>query len=231
MMNGTRSSLWYQPLNPERESVVAPSRWTGAVCSTRSSTWSERVVPGGCCPVTLVRGRPSMATSGFGAKTGRGSSFTTSCGILNLVRAVLLLVAQLQPVERRRTGQRDSRRVRMHPVLAQGLTLVDRHRQQRIMPQRVVIVEILIAQHQPIQALVQQLFQGVIAIAHVPPVDEGPGQTPGQPQTLVQLAHQQDSAVVGQIAPRKIRLHFARPQGLKEHQLVITVCRILGGRM
>jgi hypothetical protein len=34
----------------------------------------------------------------------------------------------------------------MPPVLAQGLALVDRHRQQRIMPQRVVIIEILIAQ-------------------------------------------------------------------------------------
>jgi hypothetical protein len=39
------------------------------------------------------------------------------------------------------------------------------------MPQRVVIVEILIAQNLPIQPLVQQLFQGVIAIARVPPVE------------------------------------------------------------
>ncbi len=79
MTNGTGSSLWCQPPNPEKESVVNRSRWIGAVCSTPSFTWSERAVPGGFCPVTLVRGRPSMVTSGFGAKTGRGSSFTTFC--------------------------------------------------------------------------------------------------------------------------------------------------------
>ena len=77
MTNGTGSSLWCQPPNPEKESVVDRSRWIGAVCSTPSFTWSERAVPGGFCPVTLVRGRPSMVTSGFGAKTGRGSLFTT----------------------------------------------------------------------------------------------------------------------------------------------------------
>jgi hypothetical protein len=59
----------------------------------------------------------------------------------------------------------------MYATLTQGLALVDRHRQQRIMPQCVVIVEILIAQNLPIQPLVQQLFQGVIAIARVPPVE------------------------------------------------------------
>ena len=129
--------------------------------------------------------------------------------ILNLVRPVLLLVAQLQPVERRRTGQRYPRRVRMYATLAQGLALVDRHRQQRIMPQRIVIVEILIAQNLPIQPLVQQLFQGVIAVARVPPVDKGPSQTPSQSQPLIQLPHQQNPAVVRQITPRKIGLHFA----------------------
>ncbi len=53
---------------------------------------------------------------------------------------------QFQPVERALAGQRDAPIARVDPVLARRITTADQHRQQRITPQLLVVVEVLVAQ-------------------------------------------------------------------------------------
>jgi hypothetical protein len=71
-------------------------------------------------------------------------------------------------------------------------------------PERVVIVEILVAQRQAAEPLAQQLGKRVIAVARVAPVREGLGQRARQAQAAIHLAQQQRASVTGEIAARKI---------------------------
>src|SRR5438445_1676644 len=66
--------------NLEKENAADQSSWIAAIWSTRSFTKCVRVAPGGCCPKILALGKPSMATTGSGARIGPGHSFTTRCG-------------------------------------------------------------------------------------------------------------------------------------------------------
>src|SRR5437016_6868584 len=79
MKNGNTSNLWFRLPNLEKENAADQSSWIAAIWSTRSFTKFVRVARGGCCPKILVLGKPSMATTGSGARIGPGHSFTTRC--------------------------------------------------------------------------------------------------------------------------------------------------------
>ena len=138
-------------------------------------------------------------------------------------------IAQLQAIERRTAGQRHARRGRMQPVAAQGIGLVTGDGQERIVPERVVIVEVLVAQRQAAEPLGEQVFERVVAVARVAPVGEGLDQRARHAQTAIHLAHQQRAAIAGEIAAGKIRDHLAGAEVLKEERLVVTVCWRKGG--
>lgn len=93
------------------------------------------------------------------------------------------------------------------------------------MSQPVVIIEVLVAQSQPVEPLGQQLRQRVIYKTLIARVGKATGQRARQPEALIDLAQEQDAAVTGEGASGKIGHDLARTQVLKEHGLVITVCR------
>ncbi len=68
---------------------------------------------------------------------------------------------QLQPVERALAGQRLATITRIRPILACRIGLSHEHRQQRIGPELIVVVEILVPQRQSKHTLLEQGFDRV----------------------------------------------------------------------
>src|SRR5258705_4365595 len=67
MKNGIRSNRWCRLPNLERANADDRFRSLAAISSTPSFTWFARAAPGDCCQKILALGKPSMATSVFGA--------------------------------------------------------------------------------------------------------------------------------------------------------------------
>ena len=118
---------------------------------------------------------------------------------------------------------------RVQPVATQRIGLVAGDGQQGIVPERVVIVAILVAQRQGAEPLGEQFGQPVIAVARVAPVGEGLRQQAGHAQAVIDLAQEQRAAVAGKVAAGKIGDDLAVAEGLKEERLVVTVCPRNGG--
>ena len=126
-------------------------------------------------------------------------------------------------------GQRHAGVGRVPPVAAQRVGLVAGGGQERIAPERVVIVEILVAQRQTVEALREPLGKRGITVARVAPIRERLRQRARQSQTVIYLAQEQGAAVAGEIAAGKISDDLAGAEVLKEQRLVITVCLRNGG--
>ncbi len=116
----------------------------------------------------------------------------------------LAAAGQLQPVQRALARQR----------LIQ-LPLAAEQSQQRIGAQLLVIVEVLVAQRQPVDALRQHLRQPVLDQQRRPAIDETARQTAQQVDLAVGLAQQQRSAVTRYLAGCELGLHTARKMGCK----------------
>jgi hypothetical protein len=142
--------------------------------------------------------------------------------MLQLVPRSLPLVGQLQPVERRCTGQRRTPKRRIQPIVPLGINLLASHRHQWIPPQRLVIVQILIAQSQPVEAL--QLLHRMVHPACIPGVHKAPGQLPRQSQAPIRLAQQQRPSIARQRPPAEIHPHLTRSQIRKGQRLLLTHC-------
>ena len=121
-----------------------------------------------------------------------------------LVTSALLVVGQLQPVERSGRRQRDASVRRVQPVQPQGILLTARRGQQRVQTQPLLIVEVFVAQALTVYALGQHLLQFMIHKPRVPPVRKTPRQFQGQPQVVIHLPQEQRAAVTRKRAARKI---------------------------
>jgi len=84
-----------------------------------------------------------------------------------------------------------------------------------VQPQGVVIVEILVTQRQGVQALGQQLLDGVVhqhLLARI--VKQWPKRA--KAKALIDLAQEQDAAITAEMAAGKVGLHLADPKSSKE---------------
>ncbi len=109
--------------------------------------------------------RSPLAGSRSVTETHRQNQFSKS-----RCRATIFFVAranirsdrrQLQPVERALAGQRFATITRIRPILACRIGLSHEHRQQRIGPELIVVVEILVPQRQSKHTLLEQGFDRV----------------------------------------------------------------------
>ncbi len=160
---------------------------------------------------------------------GQQTGFQLLRIVRQLVATGLFVVGQLQPIERGRRRQRGAAVVREHAVLAQWITLLAGHRQQRIAAQLRVVVEVFVAQRQGHDPLGQQFGQRMIHEARVAVIAETVGQRAAQPEALVHLPEQQRAAVGGEGAPGEIGHDLATAQVWKEERWVVTDCRRSGG--
>ena len=91
-----------------------------------------------------------------------------------------------------------------------------------------MIIEILVAERQPVHALREQLRDTVLDKAPIASIAKARRQRAGHAQPVVDLAQEQHPAVAAQMPARKVHHHFARSKVLKEQRLLLTVCRLSG---
>jgi hypothetical protein len=147
-----------------------------------------------------------------------------------LVVAARLHIAQFQPIERGAPRQRLAL-IAPGALRAQRIFLAGCHRQERIAAQRVVIVEILVAQRQAVEALGEQLLHAVLDVARIAPVRKARRQLGAHPQPTIDALEQQPARIRAQVTAAEIRDHFARAKVLKKHRLLFTVCFAGGARL
>jgi len=126
-------------------------------------------------------------------------------------------------------GQGRAAKGRIETVHAQRIELVASRGQEGIAAQEGVVIEILVAQRQPVEPLGQKLGQRMIDKAGVARVAETGGQRAGQTQAVIDLAQQEHAAVTGEVAGGKVGDDLAGTQVGKEQRLLVTDCGRSGG--
>ena len=110
--------------------------------------------------------------------------------VADLVIARRFGAAQLQPVQRRFAGQRRT-------VRSLRLELAGQHRQHRVMPQFVVVVQVLVAERDADDALHHHGLDLVLHQFGGARVGEAGGEPLGQPDGTIGLAQQQGTGIRG----------------------------------
>jgi hypothetical protein len=126
----------------------------------------------------------------------------------------------LQTIERATPGQGVAAIPRPHPSGPHQIPLPGRHSQQRIVPQGVVIVEILVTLGLGQHALSQKLFHRVLDPIRTTMVPEARREATDQPAALRHLPQQQQAAVLRLPSAIKSGHHLPPAQGLK-----LQLCR------
>ena len=96
--------------------------------------------------------------------------------------------------------------------------------QQRIGPQLLVVVQVLIAQRQPVNALRQHLREAVRDQKRRAAIHETAGQTPQQVDLAIYFSQQQRPTVTRYLTSREPRLHTTRKMGCKREAFLVTLC-------
>ena len=124
----------------------------------------------------------------------------------------------LETIERALAGQS----LAVHPQ--HRAQLARQHRKRRVLAQLVVIVEILVAQHQAKNPLSDQRLHTVLDIAGITPVGEALGKPTDQPQATIHLSQQQRSGVRRDLAAIKPGNNRSSLNGFKREQPRCTLC-------
>ncbi len=140
---------------------------------------------------------------------------------------------QLEAVERALASQSFASVAGSHAAVPRGVRLLDQHRQQRIVPQLIVVVEVLVSQGQPIDPLrdefqdrmFHELWIAVIAEA-ASQLTQDAGGPLDWPARLARSTgpQQQPSRVGGDLAAVKAGNHARPAQPLKLETLLRTLC-------
>lgn len=110
------------------------------------------------------------------------------------------------------------------PSQSERIGLPARHREQGIVSQRVVIVEVFVTQRQPEDALAQQLLGRVLDQIRVAVVIEASRQLLDQPMPQIDLAQKERAPVAGKKSSLKIGLNSPLAEVLKCETLLFTLC-------
>jgi hypothetical protein len=130
----------------------------------------------------------------------------------------------LQTVERSAPGQRMTAIAGLTALGPQQIRLAGRQRQQGIVAQPIVIVEVLVAQRLPKHALPQQLLDRVLDPLRTTVVGEARGKPADQPRALGHLAQQQNARVRTLVPPVERGLHPPAREPLKLQLSRTTLC-------
>ena len=127
----------------------------------------------------------------------------------------------LEPVQRRLAGERRA-------VLAARLELADQRRHHRIMAQKIMIVEVLVAERQAEHALADQRHQAVLDQLGRTGVAETGRKAFDEPDRLVGGAEQQRTAIRGDRAAVKGAHNPTTFDGSEIERILPTLCRHRG---
>jgi hypothetical protein len=92
--------------------------------------------------------------------------------------------------------------------LATGIRLLDQHRQQGIVPQLLVVVQIFVAQGQTIDSLGYQLLHRMFDQIRISIIGEAAGKLAQDPDALLDLPQQQTTAVSADRSTIELRAYL-----------------------
>ena len=90
-----------------------------------------------------------------------------------------------------------------------------------------MVVEIFIARYKAVDALAKQLWERMLHIALISMIGEAVRKAIGDAQALVELADEQQSPFVAEMAAAEISLKFTASEILKIERWMATVCQSL----
>jgi hypothetical protein len=111
------------------------------------------------------------------------------------------------------------------PVTTGRIDLTHNRCQQRVTPQLLVVVEILVSQSQGEHPLAEKLFQTVLHISRIAVVGETSGELLQNGPPAIDLTQQEDASIRRQSPPIKRGHQCPAPDPLKLKLPRITVCR------
>ena len=113
-----------------------------------------------------------------------------------------------QPIQRTLAGQRLPSILLPAPTLAGGICFLDQCGKEGIDHQFVMVIQVLISQHQPVHPLGNELPQCVLDQTGIPIVGEAIGELGNDPRGLVELSQQERPCIRGDRAAVKLGDHF-----------------------
>ena len=137
------------------------------------------------------------------------------------------LRAEFEPVEGAFSGERLAFIVSHCALQAQQISPSAHGGHKRVEAQALVIVDVLIPQREPENALAQEDIQIVFDEILVAKIGEAICELGTQPQGTVGLAEQERAAVARKVSAGKIHFHAAATERLKCECGLVTVFRIL----
>ena len=136
----------------------------------------------------------------------------------DLMTTCFFIVTEFQPVEGRSAGQRLALILGSTPS-SKRILFTDGYGKERIEPQKMMIIQILVASDQSQQTLSNQLAYGMFDQERVTPIVKAPGQGPRQTQTLIELPQQEHAAITAEVSCGEVGDDLARTQVIKEQGL------------
>jgi hypothetical protein len=111
-------------------------------------------------------------------------------------------------------------------MLTQRIPLPHQCRQQRIAAQVIVIVQVFVPQRQPINALGDQFFQGVIDQIGVAVIGETGSELRQNSESSLDLREEQTPAIRGDLSTLEIPFDATSPKPLKLVPGTFTLCHL-----
>ena len=113
---------------------------------------------------------------------------------------------------------------------AAGICLLNQHRQQGIVPQLLVIVQIFVSQGQTIDSLSHHLHHLVFDQIGIPIIGKAGGKLAEDPDALLDLPQEQTTAITGDRSTVELRPNLAALLGMKSEDKLVTLCGHKGCR-
>jgi hypothetical protein len=109
-------------------------------------------------------------------------------------------------------------------VLAGQIPLADQGCQKHVLPQLIVIIQILVAQSQSVNALSDQFLNRVLGQDRRPVIHEAGGELAEDARPLLDLPQQQPPSIGGDPPSVKSSGNFSPREGLKFQRTFVTLC-------
>ena len=104
-------------------------------------------------------------------------------------------LTQLQAVQGARTGQSMASVALSHPLLPRHVRFAHQHREQRIIAQRIMVVEVFVSQGNRVDALCHQFIDAMFNARAIAVIHKTPRHPSRHPDPSVYLAQQHPTAV------------------------------------
>src|SRR6476660_1963047 len=140
----------------------------------------------------------------------------------DFMATAIFIVAKFKSVQCRSAGQRLALILGSAPA-SKRIFFTDSHGKERIEPQKIMIVEILVACGHAQQTLGDQFAHGVFDKERITRIVKAAGQGPRDAQALIDLTQEQHPPIAAEIACRKVSDSLARTELIKTSQTYLNL--------